>query len=408
MDTQWPKAARPSSGSPAGSARLRPSLLLFAIIALIALSFFAGRRSVSPVATPRAPAEAGPTRLAATVAAPVLSDPPATSAAVWPESAWHALIAQPGSLIRNARLAQMLEAIAARDPPRAVALVEGETNLLLREQFRQAALRGWARVAPADAARWALTVRDPGAHEAALKALFVGAVAGNPATAVELARTLSAQDAGDALSYGDHVIDALCDAGLFQTAAGMAASSGDASQRSSWLGGAYSRWAEQQPQAAAQAAQDLTDPALRDCALHGVIGGWSRADPAAATQFVLQLPDAPENSSLLSQALERWTKVDLKSASDWINNRDPSEALDAGVAAVATRDYLAPDVAVGWAESVVDPTLRSETLTSVLRTWATNDLPAAQRYFASTQNLLPDDRKEIAALLATLSGPPNG
>lgn len=375
----------------------------------MAASFYAGRRSVMLRST--APAVAVSQPPSAPVPKPAVSDTATadgTLSRVADDATWRTVAAQPGSLARDARLAQLIEKLATVDPARAVALVESQTNRLLREQLRQATLRGWARVAPVDAARWALTVRDPGAYEAALKAVFDGAVAGDPQSAVSLARTLGTQDAGNALGYGSHAIDALCDAGLFQIAADFAATSGDNNTRPSWIGGAYARWAEEQPQAAGQAALGLTDPALRSRALHGVIGGWSRGDPAAATQFVVQLPPDPENTSMLSQALERWTKVDLKSASDWINTHEAGEAMDAGVAAVATRDYLPPDVAVSWAESVVNPQLRSETLTNVLRAWATNDLPAARRYFESTQNLLPDDRKEIANLLATLGGSPNG
>jgi hypothetical protein len=209
------------------------------------------------------------------------------------------------------------------------------------------------------------------------------------------------------VGYGGHAIDALCDSGNFSLAAKLAAS-GDDSQRPFWLGEAYSRWAQLQPDAAAAAAADLTDPAMRSRALHGVVGGWTEADPAAATRFVQQLPPGSDNTALLSQSLERWTKVDLKGASDWINNHEAGEAMDAGVAAVATRDYLPPDVAVSWAESVVNPALRSQTLTSVLRSWATTDLTAAQHFFDTTRDLQPDDRKEIAALIATLTGSPHG
>ena len=82
--------------------------------------------------------------------------------------------------------------------------------------------------------------------------------------------------------------------------------------------------------------------------------------------------------------------------------------MDEGIASVATMEALKPDVAVGWAESIVDPKLRSETLVSVLRGWATVDLAAESRYFDANQELLPDDRAEISGLIATLSTPKPG
>jgi hypothetical protein len=78
--------------------------------------------------------------------------------------------------------------------------------------------------------------------------------------------------------------------------------------------------------------------------------------------------------------------------------------MDEGVAAVASMDSLKPDVAIGWAESVVDPKLRSETLVTVLRNWVTVDLATAENYFNTTHDLLPEDRQELAGVIATLKG----
>jgi hypothetical protein len=325
----------------------------------------------------------------------------------WSELRWRTRLGEPGTPARNAALAEMLEALAATDPAHAMALAQGEANLILRDQLVQAALHGWARAAPISATNWALALLHPAARDAALSAVFSGAVSVNPNEAVRLVRSLVLQNPGGAIDYGNRMIDTLCDAGHFELAAKMAAS-GDDGQRSFWLGEAYSKWAALQPQPAAQAAAALEDSGLKNLALHGVVGGWSQANPGSAVQFILQLPAGPENGSLLSQALERWTKVDLKAASDWIDDHEAGAAMDAGVSSVATKEYLPPDVAVGWAESVVNPKLRSETLVTVLRNWATVDLSAAKRYFDASQNLLPEDRKEIAGLIATLSGPRSG
>ncbi|HEX4343084.1 MAG TPA: hypothetical protein VH255_06820 [Verrucomicrobiae bacterium] len=311
------------------------------------------------------------------------------------------MTSQPGSPARNAALVAMLEKLAAADPDRAMALAKAEGNLKLREDLVQASLHGWARTAPTNAANWALALQDPNDRERALSTVFDGVVAVNPEEALRVGNLVIAQNPDEAAGYGARLIDALCAGGDFAKAAQMASSGGDQT-RSAWMGEAYSKWAQFQPEQAADAANAIADADTRIQALHGIVGGWSEADPAGLVDFVTQLPDGSDRDSLISQSLERWAKVDPTAASQWMNNRDPALDLDQGMAAVASMDSLKPEVAVGWAESIVDPKTRSETLVTVLRNWLPDDLSAAESFFNSTQNLLPEDRKEVAGVIAAL------
>ena len=128
------------------------------------------------------------------------------------------------------------------------------------------------------------------------------------------------------------------------------------------------------------------------------------ADPASLVKYVTQLPADAEKSSMVSQALQRWAKTNPVAAADWINNNEGGPEMDHGIASVATMEALKPDVAVGWAESISNPKIRSETLVSVLRNWATIDLAATKSYFEKSKDLLPEDRTEIVGLITTLSG----
>src|ERR1017187_9036854 len=205
---------------------------------------------------------------------------PASKISGWDEKEWGRLMGKSGTPARNAALADMLEKLAALDPDRAMDLAQAEGNLKLRESLPQAALHGWGRAAPADAADWALSLPSSIARENALSSVFAGAIATDPEEAVRLGRELIEQEPDEAVSYGSRLVDALCSAGNFETAVSMA-SGGDKEQRSFWLAGAYSKWAEFQPDQAAAAAAGITDPELRNEALHGIVGGWAEADPAA-------------------------------------------------------------------------------------------------------------------------------
>jgi hypothetical protein len=300
----------------------------------------------------------------------------------------------------------MLKKLAATDPKRAMELAQAEGNLKLRTDLKQAALSGWASTAPADASAWALALSNQSDRSAAMKTVFASAAAANPAEAVRVANLMMQQGIDGIQGYGSSLIDALCAAGNFETAAQFAAG-GDSGQRRGWLGEMYSQWAGLQPEQAAAAAMAITDPDIQNGALHGVIGGWAQADPAALTQFLSQTPPGSDRGQMMGQALWNWVRIDSVAAADWINNSDMGADLDQGILTVASKDLsednFTPSTAVSWAESINDDTLRSEALRNVLRNWVLMDLPAATSYFNQTTDLLPADREQIASMIADLS-----
>lgn len=325
--------------------------------------------------------------------------PDATTSPGWDNPRWQRLLSTPGTPARNTALADLLEQLAATDPNQSLALANAERNLELRELLVHAALRGWAHVAPADAAHWALALPTANGRENALSAVFTGAVATDPEAAVQLGQSLFQQFPNDAPGVGNQLIDAFCLAGKFELAVRVAAM-GDRETRAGWIANAYSKWAEFQPEIAGRAAAAIESPELRNQALHGIVGGWAAVDPVALVNFVLRLPADAEQGAIVSQALERWVREDPKNAAAWISQNESRPELDRGIAAVATMDGIKSDVAIGWAESITSPALRSETLVTVLRNWMTTDLAAAQSYFKTSTNLSPEDRQQLAEVFA--------
>ena len=385
--------------------------IVFVTLPLCAACFYAGRLSVTaghksatPETSPATMASVSDHQpLPAPSAEPVRAGPSNTASFTnrWDEARWQQLISQPGTAARNAALAALLEALATTDPQRAIALAQAEGNLNLREELLHAALRGWGRTGAGDAAAWALSLGDPSERSAAMAAVFAGAVATNPDEAMRVGRDICRDNPGEAVVTGSLLIDAFCDNGNFAAAVQLAADGEGTAQRSIWMAEAYSRWATLQPQQAAEAASVITDPALRNEALHGVVGGWAGSDPAGLTQFLTQLPAGGDRASMLGQALQSWARLDPEAAANWINTREASPDYDEGVAAVAGSSFVKTDVALGWAESIGDATLRSETLANVLHNWVLEDLPAAKQYFDTTKDLLPEDRQQISEIIAS-------
>lgn len=401
------------------SRRRKAALALGGVLILGGACFWAGRLSVSPV-TNRSGLTAPDDALDAPVRASTSADQPAAVSTAgiqtngtlnalsgWDEKQWQLLRLQSGTRARNAALAAMLEKLAALDPDRAMALAKAEVNLKLRDSLVQAALHGWARLSPANAANWALALTDPSAREAALTSVFAGALAVDPEAAVRVCSLVCQQDPGGAAGYGSRLIDALSEAGNFAAAAQLAGQGdGATTQRAIWMAEAYSKWAELQPDQAAAAAAAITDPDARNEALHGVVGGWAASDPAGLAQFLSQQPSGGDRGLMLGQALQSWVGQDPAAAANWINDNTATFGpdLDQGVESVATLNTIKPDLAVNWAESIDDETLRSTALTDILRNWVQTDFSAAQAYFNTTQDLQPADRQQIAEIIAGING----
>ena len=133
-------------------------VLIFGVI-LVSAGFVAGRLNAKhstdaiPLSQASAPVDPVPDDRQVEAAAPPPSAPPPMVSAPsapsgWDEKAWQELTAAPGTMARNAQLAEMLEKLAATDPERAMALAKAEKNLVFRNSLINSTLHGWARLEP--------------------------------------------------------------------------------------------------------------------------------------------------------------------------------------------------------------------------------------------------------------------
>lgn len=393
---------------PSSAARWSNGSVLVVCLVVASVGFLAGRPGArlpasrasasSQAATPppHAPRAAEISSLAG------LSQTPATRP--W-DSEWDEAFAQPNTPARNARLAALLEALAQTDPQRALALARSVADWRLRDLLRAAALRGWAEVAPEEAADWALASRTD-ERRSVVEAVMQGA-ARNPPAAVRAALRLCATDPERAGDYGHYTIDALADRGAFDSALAFGLEIG-ADKYPFLLKSALFQWGRNQPATALAALDTIADPIARGLARGEALAGWAWADAKGLSEYALTLPPGGDRAQILAEALPRWVEKDPLAASDWLNRFGQNPDADAGVAALANLQSIItqqPTLAMELARGISSPAERNHTRRAVFRQWAQHDRGAAQRFLAATTDT--DERAVLQAEINDLFPPEN-
>ena len=372
--------------------RLSGAALFGVAVACATLGFFAGRWTRPPrvAAQPEVSGSLAETRSAA----PGFTAPN-------PQSATHHPLrgssAEAPTAESEQELAAAIEKIAARDHAGALVMVATEPNWRRRALLCNAALRGWASVALADAAQYALTLSESERPDAVAAAF--GGAKNQPEVAAGVATSLCAQDPARAENYGRALIEALSEAGAFETL--IRFSTADTSGHGAdWLNATFYQWAERQPAEARRSIESLTDPETRQTAYQGFVLGWAMADPCELANYAVALPPGENRSLALRQALGQWFYRDPESVASWVIRFDPGPDFDLSASAVALSPKLAahqPKVALGWAQSVVEPALRESTLTSLAQLWREQQPESARRLIEETAGLSSDDRRILLA-----------
>jgi hypothetical protein len=300
--------------------------------------------------------------------------------------------------------AALLEILARTDPKRALELALAESNLLVRDDLRAAALRGWAAVAPDAAADWALVQPVLGERMRCFDAVLEGAVE-NPAEAVRLALKACESDPEPALDYGHTLVNALIErAGNFKSAVEFVQQAGMVDGQSALIDSAYYQWAQNDPERAFAAVAALDDPDVREAAIKGLIQGYSSADARSLADYALSLPEGEDRSRVLAVALPEWAGKDPQAALDWINKADPNPDFDRGLATLATGPSLVeshPLVALELTDNICDSVQRSMAKGDVFLQWARRDYAAAERYAQAVQD--PGCQEMFLGILETVT-----
>lgn len=215
---------------------------------------------------------------------------------------------------QNRPTVESIQALASRNPSRALAIALAESDPQFRDELLQGALRGWASVDADAAADWA---RSQTSLESglALAAVFNGAIRQSE-TALRLERKLSEEDPENAASYAGYLIFALGGVEKFALAAQVAARA-PAEARTDLLTAAYVTWGAHHPQQALSSATEFEDPDMRRAAFQAVLGGWAKANPQQLTEFAMELEAGPERALALTTALRNWIAEDPAAVAEW-------------------------------------------------------------------------------------------
>lgn len=307
----------------------------------------------------------------------------------WAER-WAAGIALPSTPARDRQLAQLTEELARSDPKQALALSAAEPNWRLRDDLRDASLRGWAAVDPQAAGDWARQLRIEDRRQA-VAAVLEGA-ASSPERAVHVALQLCSADPETAGDFGHAAVAALVKAGAFEAALRFTTEVGT-DRHPYLLKSAFYQWAQHQPDKAFTAADTIANPVARSEALGEVFSGWAKADAKAVAEYALKLPAGEARSQALAEALPQWMEHDPAVAMEWIQNHDSGADFDHGLVALSTQPGLIaskPANALACASAISDPKQRNETMRSVIRLWLEKEPAAARQFIAGATD--PKDR----------------
>jgi hypothetical protein len=364
-------------------------------------AFWGGRSSASAFAgalgfkQPVSSSHAAPPAIAALSGTSTEAAPAAEN---W-ETRWQKLAGENSTPARDRALAAMVEHLAKTDPKRALELAGQQGNWDLREQLRNAAMRGWGSVAPDAAVDWALTNRLDIRMQCVAAAL-TGA-AENPAEAVRVALRACKADPGPAADYGHALISALVDKpAAFEEAVKFASAVGTDRQQF-LLDSAYYQWAKHQPEQALAALGKIGDPKVRASAYDGLLSGWAAANAQQLTEYAQKLPPGEDRTRALAAALPKWVERDPASATEWLGRHDPSPEFDDGIAAVATRPSLMtdkPESSMEWASNITDRARRLTTKNQIFTHWAERNFSAAERYAKTVKNA--DDREMMLEVIS--------
>jgi hypothetical protein len=116
------------------------------------------------------------------------------------------------------------------------------------------------------------------------------------------------------------------------------------------------------------------------------------------------MPDGENKTYALNQVVDNWSLQDPEAFAAWLNTSPSGVNFDQAIAEMISKTDSAnrtPQTAMGWVESINDPTLKYNSLVLVLGQWNESDPAAAQNYLNSVSWIDDSQRQVILQNLQT-------
>jgi hypothetical protein len=128
----------------------------------------------------------------------------------------------------------------------------------------------------------------------------------------------------------------------------------DDALRERLLAGIATEWGETDPRAAAGLAlESLSSGKPQDDALVGIVLRWAQKEPEVAADWVTEFPPGTLRDTALEELVKLWTDQDLEAAGDWLNRLRPGSVRQVAVAAyVGKLAPQFPEIAAEWAHEL--------------------------------------------------------
>lgn len=261
---------------------------------------------------------------------------------------------------------------------------------------RFGSLPDWTDQDPAVVWQWAL------AHSAADDEVWRGVLKhiarSDPALALGYATQLAHDRPTLTQTAYATVIDTLAQMGSYAAAQRALQQIPDGDMKNHLVANFALQWGRSDPLSAAAWLLNLPGAVECPAALVGLSRAWAEADPQEAADFAALLPAGELRRSALTAAVTVWIEKNPGAASAWIDQLDPNPDFDqvaARISRIPTLVETRVEVALSWAENIVDENERTQALATVVTLWAVRDRLAAVRYVQDSPDLTSAQRARL-------------
>lgn len=205
----------------------------------------------------------------------------------------------------------------------------------------------------------------------------------NPADAADLAAHFAREQPALAQIVWAAVLDPLAQAREYATATKILDRVAAGEMKNRLIANLVAQWGRDDPWAASEWLVGMSGAAEQTEAFARLGRAWAAVNPQEAADLLCRLPPGELRRQALTATTIAWLEKDPTEAATWLAQREPQADFDLAVSRLTRLPQLLPehvDVALAWAERVVDATTRVEALASIIVRWADTDRAAALRY----------------------------